>query len=106
MLRESIAPIMNRYFVDVKIDVDRNIGGKALMDRFNGGYGGVPWLAMLAPDGTVIVDSVAPNGRNIGSPQAEWEIDHFRTMLRKAAPSITDEEVEVLAASLAEDRPE
>jgi len=105
MLRDEIASIMGKYFVDVKIDVDRTVGGKEVMDGYNGGYGGVPWLAMLEPDGTVIIDSVAPNGRNIGSPQAMWEIGHFRTMLATAAPEMTGAEIEILTVSLAEDRP-
>ena len=91
--------------MDVKIDVDSTPGGQRLMDAYSGGDQGVPWLAILRSDGSVVINSVAPNGRNIGSPQAEWEIEHWNTMMRTAAKRITPEEVAYLAKTWAEDRP-
>lgn len=102
--REDIAPIFSRDFVDVKIDVEEMSGGKELMDSYSGGDAGVPWLAILDPDGTVVVNSIAPNGRNIGSPQAEWEIEHWNTMMRTAAKRITEKEIQYMAQTWAEDR--
>jgi thiol-disulfide isomerase/thioredoxin len=103
--REDIAPIFSRDFVAVKIDVEEMSGGQELMDSYTGGYDGLPWLAILDPDGTVIVNSIAPNGRNIGSPQAEWEIEHWNTMMRTAAKRITEDEIQYMAQTWAEDRP-
>jgi uncharacterized protein YyaL (SSP411 family) len=104
--REDIAPIFFKDFVDVKIDVDEMEGGQELMDSYTEGPAGLPWLAILKPDGTVVVNSYAPNGRNIGSPQAEWEIEHWDTMMRTAARRITEEEIEYMAKTWAEDREE
>jgi thiol-disulfide isomerase/thioredoxin len=103
--RPDIAPVFSKDFVGVKIDVDRMTGGRELMDSFSGGYGGVPWLAILDPDGTVVTTSMAPNGRNIGSPQAEWEIEHWNTMMLKSAKRITEAEIAHMARTWAEDRP-
>jgi len=102
--RDDIAPIFFKDFVDVKIDVEEMTGGQELIDSYTEGPVGVPWLAILKPDGTVVATSIAPNGRNIGSPQAEWEIEHWNTMMRTAAKRITEEEIEYMAKTWAEDR--
>jgi hypothetical protein len=59
---------------------------------------------LFGPDGTVIVTSNAPDGRNIGSPQAEWEIEYWNTMIRTVAKRITEEEIQYMGVTLAEDR--
>jgi thiol-disulfide isomerase/thioredoxin len=104
LVREDIAPIFSKDFVSVKIDVDEMQGGRKLMDRYDNGYGGVPLLVILRSDGTVLVNSFAPNGRNIGSPYTDWEIDHWNTMMRTAAKRITEDEIMYMAQTLAEDR--
>lgn len=105
MVREDIAPIFFKDFVDVKIDIDEMAGGGELIDSFKGeAAGGTPWMAFLNPDGTVVVTSNAPDGRNIGSPQAEWEIEYWNTMIRTAAKRITEEEIQYMGVTLAEDR--
>jgi len=102
--REDIAPIFSKDFVEVKIDVEAMEGGQELMDSYTDGPAGLPWLAILEPDGTVVVNSYAADGRNIGSPQAEWEIEHWNTMMRTAAVRITEEEIQYMAKTWAEDR--
>ncbi len=104
LVREDIAPIFSKDFVSLKIDVDEMQGGRKLMNRYDNGYGGVPLLVILRPDGTVLIDSFAPNGRNIGSPYTDWEIDHWNTMMRTAAKRITQDEINYMAQTLAEDR--
>ncbi|MGD8726368.1 MAG: thioredoxin family protein [Gemmatimonadales bacterium] len=104
--RDDIAPIFLKDFVDVKIDVDEMEGGQALIDSLAGPGAGYPWLAILRPDGSVVIDSYAPDGRNIGSPQAEWEIEHWNTMMRTAAVRITEAEIVYMGQTWAEDRPE
>lgn len=104
-MRDDIAPIFSKDFVDVKIDVDSLEGGKELMSRYNGGYSGLPWLAILKPpDGTVVITSDDPEKGNIGSPRANWEIEHWNRMMRTAAQRITEEEIQYMAATWAEDR--
>jgi thiol-disulfide isomerase/thioredoxin len=101
--REDIAPVFTRDFVAVKIDVDEMEGGKELMDRYTGGYRGVPFLVILGADGTVLADSFTPDRRNIGSPRAEWEIEHWNVMMRATVRRITDEEIAYMARTWAED---
>jgi hypothetical protein len=102
--REDIAPIFFKDFVDVKIDVEEMEGGQELIDSYADKGAGYPWLAILRPDGSMVVNSYAPDGRNIGSPIEEWEIDHWNTMMRTAAVRITEEEIQYMAETLAEDR--
>ena len=102
--RDDITPIFLKDFVPVKVDVQEMIGGQQLMDSYTEGSAGLPWLAILNPDGSVVVNSIAPNGRNIGSPIDEWEIDHWNTMMRSAAKRITEEEILYMAETWAEDR--
>lgn len=98
--REDIEPIFSKDFVDVKIDIEEMKGGEALMDSYTGGYRGVPFLVILKPDGTVVVDSFTADGRNIGSPRAEWEIEYWNEMMRASAKRITEEEIEYMAGTL------
>jgi len=88
--------------VEVKIDVDEMEGGKELIISLAEISPGLPWMAILAPDGTLLADSFAPNGSNIGFPQADWEIAHWNTMMLTTVSRITEEEVRYLARTLAE----
>src|ERR1700741_1589316 len=55
METEEVAAILSEEFVDVKIDIDRNVGGKELQKRFRGDdQGGIPWFAVLDPSGAVL----------------------------------------------------
>jgi uncharacterized protein YyaL (SSP411 family) len=103
MAAPEVAAILEKQFVDVRIDQDRMIGGKDLLARFTEGrQTGIPWFAFLDPDGHVLATSEWPTG-NIGFPQADNEIAHFRTML-DAAAALSDEDEASLAASLVKTR--
>ena len=104
LVRKDIAPIFSKDFVDVRI-MEEMAGGPELINAYIGDrQGGFPWMAILDPDGNIIVTSNAPDGRNIGSPQAVWEIEHWNTMMRKAAKRITEEEIQYMGVTLAEGR--
>ena len=103
-MREDIEPIFTKDFVEVKIDVDEMEGGQELMDSFTGGPAGLPWLAILRPDRSVVVTGVDPEKGNIGSPRAEWEVEHWNVMMRASVSRITEEEIEYMALTWAEDR--
>ena len=105
-MREDIEPIFTKDFVSVKIDLEKMAGAKELIESYAKKNAGVPFLVILSPDGTALVNSFAPNGQNIGSPIAEWEIEHWNTMMRKTAKRITPEEILYMAKTLAEDRKE
>ena len=107
LVREDIQPIFTKDFVSVKIDIEEEEmgGGEPLMHSYNNGSGGVPWLAILNPDGSVVVTGDDPERGNIGSPRAEWEVEHWNVMMRTAAKRITEEEILYMAETWAEDRP-
>lgn len=104
MAREDVAPILERAFVDLKIDVDRSEGstGKDLYAKLRQGpEGGIPWFAFLAGDGKTLATSTGEKG-NVGFPYEDFEIAHFVEMLK--ATSLATEDVEKLRATLAESK--
>ncbi|MFC1628145.1 hypothetical protein ACFL3H_03400 [Gemmatimonadota bacterium] len=67
-----------------------------MKERFiQGRSGGIPVFFILEPDGTIVSDCVGPDG-NIGSPYTDEEIAWFGEMMKKAAVTITADEIEVL----------
>jgi thiol-disulfide isomerase/thioredoxin len=100
MARPEIAALLAKDFVDCKIDVDRTVGGKELLQATRGHEsGGVPWFVFLDKEGKVLASSDGKQG-NIGFPAAPEEIAHFGDMLRQAAVHLGTEEIATLVASL------
>jgi thiol-disulfide isomerase/thioredoxin len=100
MARPEIAKILEKDFVEVKIDQDRMTGAKEVCARYNAkGAGGIPWFVMLDAKGKPVVTSDGPKG-NIGFPYEPHEIVHFVKMLQAAKRRITDAEIEELRRSL------
>ncbi len=104
MAREAVAEILEKDIIHQMIDIDRNIGGREMMDKFTEGLsGGNPWFVILEPDGSAVIDCVGPNG-NIGFPVTDEEIATFGEIMKKAAINITDSDIEKLMKSLVEER--
>jgi hypothetical protein len=101
-VRDDIAPIFTRDFVDVKIDVDSMEGGADLMDSLGARNSGVPFLVILRPDGSTVIDSKEPLRGNIGSPKADWEIEYWNVMMRASVRRITEDEIRYMAKTLGE----
>ena len=100
MARKDVSKVLDKDFVDVKIDVDRTIGGKELLARYRTpDRGGIPWFVILDTDGKPLIDSTGPDG-NVGFPVQPQEIAYFRTMLEKGARKMSDKEIETLTTSL------
>jgi hypothetical protein len=102
-VREDIAPIFDKDFVHVKIAQEME-GFEALIDAQGGGRAGFPWMVILRPDLTRVIDSTDPEQGNIGSPISEREIEHWNTMMRASVQRITEEEIIYMGETLAEDR--
>ena len=100
MSSPAVEPVLAQDFIDLKIDVDRTIGGGDLMKRFRSEEGGIPWFAFLDARGNVLADSGSGKA-NIGFPSAPDEIDRFAAMLERARRNITPENIEALKRSLA-----
>ncbi len=104
LARPEIARLIEKDFVEVKIDTDRMIGGAELLTGYRESTrGGIPWFAFLSPEGKKIATSEGPKG-NVGCPYTDEEIDAFGEMLRRARQSLTDDEIDVLLKSLREGR--
>ncbi|MCB9878061.1 MAG: hypothetical protein H6835_10710 [Planctomycetes bacterium] len=106
--RDVTAPIYAKGWVDLMIDVDRDTNGKQVNERLQKGRkGGLPWMVILDADGEELVTSNAEleghEGANIGGPRADWEQAWFVEMLRRSkGAKVTEAELEVVAADLAE----
>jgi thiol-disulfide isomerase/thioredoxin len=100
MARPQIASVLEKDFVDVKIDTQRDTGGQAMLEHYSGVKdSGIPWFAFITTDGTVIADSKSPKG-NIGFPGDADEIEYFKVMLRKATKKMTPAEIDDLLETL------
>lgn len=105
-MRDDIAPIFSKDFVEVRIAEEME-GFDGMMELLGGEGQGFPWLIILRPNGSSIIDSTDPEReRNIGSPRADWEIEHWNAMMRASAQRITEEEILYMGETLAEDQPE
>jgi len=86
-------------FVDVKVDLeDRDFqevkNGLALLLRLrNFEYDGVPWIAILEPDGRIVATSDRPSGRNAGFSASPEGVRDFLAMLRKGVKRTTPEQL-------------
>jgi thioredoxin-related protein len=100
LAREDMAPIISREYVDVKLDLSRMTGAEEILKRYaSDRSGGIPWFVFLDPKGNAIVTSDGPKG-NIGYPAAPEEIDHFVTMLKKAARKLSPAQIDQIESVL------
>ena len=101
MALEEVHKILSKYFVDVKVDVDRTVGGQEMKTKYRGKEGGgIPWFMFMDSEGKVLVTSDDEDGNNIGCPYKDEEIAAFAIILKKAAPGISKKELEFLSESL------
>lgn len=63
MARADVTPTLEASFIDIRIDVDRDRGGKESFARYNTAAetSGIPWFAFLNADGKVIATSTGPS---------------------------------------------
>jgi thioredoxin-related protein len=82
-------------FVMTKIDTERMVGAADVLKKYQTS-GGIPWYAIVAPDGTVVSTSDLTPGNNIGFPTEPAEIDHVMHMLTDGRKHMTDDQIAVL----------
>jgi thiol:disulfide interchange protein len=102
LAQPEIAALMSRDYVDLKIDVDRMSNARDVLARFPGAAdSGIPWMAILDPDGRTLINSFAEPGKgNIGYPLEPHEIAHFVKMLRATARNLDDDAVNRIESAL------
>ena len=103
-MRDDIEPIFTKDFVDVRIAQEME-GFDEVMAALGGQNQGFPWLAIVRPGTSIVINSTEPERGNIGSPRADWEIEYWNEMMRVAATRITEEEIQYMGETLAEDQP-
>ena len=76
-------------------------GGQQLGEELQQGRaGGLPWLVILDANGKELVSSNNEEGRNIGSPAADWEVAHFMKMMRETRQHMSDNDIAGLEKDL------
>ena len=106
MAQPEIKSMLEKAFVDVKIDTDRMTGGSELLSKYCKEPSGIPWFVFMNPKTKeVIVTSDGPKG-NVGFPSTDEEIAYFATMLTKCDDAFTADQIETLTKSLVTNREE
>jgi thiol-disulfide isomerase/thioredoxin len=106
----QVAPVFDKYFIIAKVSVGEaaaghpdwdNPGSDFLMMKYGGvssnGEAGLPFIAILDQKAKLIVNSNKPGKSKAGDegtgfPTEPEEINWFLSMLKKAAPAITEDE--------------
>jgi len=102
MARAEVAPVLAKYLVIRKLDVDRTIGGKDVLASYGGGDSGIPWFVFLDAEGKALADS-GKGDQNIGCPFTKEEVARFGAVLNKVA-QVMDEDWAALEKSLTAQR--
>ena len=105
---KQIGPIIDKYFVVVRLDVQERgakaalntPGGDQIMVKAGVDKAGLPLLAMFDRKGELIVNSMRPGGDNIGYPAKPEEIAWFMEMLNRSAPQIDLQEIKTVKSWL------
>ncbi|MEM7456722.1 MAG: thioredoxin family protein [Planctomycetota bacterium] len=100
---EEHKAILEKDFVIVKIDGQRDLNGTELKDLITSGKpGGIPFHAVFSSEGELLIDSESPIG-NIGFPRGSREgALHLEEMLTEGGTNLSDSEIEAIIASLNE----
>jgi thiol-disulfide isomerase/thioredoxin len=92
-------------FIDLKIDQERMTHAEPLIRRLRPAKSaGIPWIAILDPDGKTLATSDIPEIGNIGYPSEPGEIDHFMGMLRKTVQRTSPAQLAAIEKRLNEER--
>jgi thiol-disulfide isomerase/thioredoxin len=102
---KAIKPIWDKYFVTVPIVVletpaNRKLetfGGEALLEKQGGKDQGIPFFYFMDASGKTLANSMRPangtdKGGNLGCPYEPAEVEFFMSLLKTAAPAMTDAE--------------
>ncbi len=110
---KQFKPVFDRNYVIVNIDVleqpdkkmiENPYGAEVLAD-LGGKDSGLPFFAILNPEGKKLIDSKRPvegktEGMNIGHPAEPQEIEYFISMLKKTSGHLSSGEVNAMTAYL------
>lgn len=89
----EVRRILDKYYVIVAIDTENMPDGKDTFTKY--AQMGSPSWVIISPQKRVIVDSFAPSG-NVGYPLEPNETAWYLAALKKAAPSLADDDLKTL----------
>lgn len=93
--------IMERDFVDARVDVDRTVGGKDLMRHYCGNPPpALPWFALVNPESGEVLATSATDAGALGFPRTEEAIARFERMLEQVCRNMGGLERTRLSESL------
>jgi thiol:disulfide interchange protein len=92
----AVAAALAADFIVIKIDVDRMTGGKEVNKKYQSTGGGIPWFAVLTPDGKAAMTSDIKPGSNVGFPTEPAEIEHVMKMLTGARKNMSEAQAAAL----------
>jgi sugar/nucleoside kinase (ribokinase family) len=99
--RPAVKKILDKHLVFVKVDLADTAGAGDLYLKYaKDENAGVPFWVILAPDGKVLADAFDGNKMNVGFPNEEDELKHYKKAIKKAIPKLTDAEVDTLMTEL------
>jgi hypothetical protein len=97
-----VQALLERDYVELKIDVDRYAHGAEVAGRLRGERGGgIPWIVITDSAGKELVTSDSPQG-NIGCPVEPHEVSWFMDMLRKTRQTLSDGDLVTIKRTLEE----
>jgi uncharacterized protein YyaL (SSP411 family) len=92
LYQPAISDAIGSDLVMTKIDTERMAGGEDVLKKYQTS-GGIPWYAIVMPDGKVVSVSDLTPGNNIGFPTEPAEIDHVMHMLTDGHKHMTDDQI-------------
>ena len=101
MVAKSLVIVHITVMEDEKHKADENPGGAELLEKLGGAKTGIPFFAILTPEGKMIANSNPNTDKpgNIGFPVEKDEIAHFIKML-KMGTKLSAEQLEAASKSL------
>ncbi|MGO8672300.1 MAG: thioredoxin family protein [Capsulimonadaceae bacterium] len=105
----TVKPIMDSHYTMLWLDefehsgsdVPQNSGAQELMDNYGEGKAdGIPFFAVIDPEGNVLARGFTRNGDVMGMPTTSDDFDTFIAMIHDTSPGITDDELAMLRRQL------
>lgn len=99
--RPEVVRILEPHYVIVAIDTNYMPDGKAVFSKF--APPSAPSWVIITPDRKVVIDSFVSKGdddSNVGYPLQPDETAYYLSALKKASPSIADEDLRILGEQI------
>jgi hypothetical protein len=104
--RPAVKKILDDHLVFVKVIMGDTPGAEELYLKYGPKENATfPFWVILSPEQKVLVDALDENQTNVGFPYEENELKHYKKVIKKAIPKLTDKEVDTLIDELKAEAP-